>query len=384
MVNAELLADFYGAAIDRRRLSLALDGVRQRTNAMTATFHLFERTPERLRHRWQSSCSNTPKGANEMALLDELNPRTVADCNPETSGPSVLEDHYLPDSFQPDVRRWQDQLRSFGMGQFLAARIPLDGRHEVGVALHGRLAGGALEPDSRALLVELMPHVREAIGHVIRMEEQREQGSHALCALQELRHGMLTCDATGRITAMNAAAAQLLSWACGSGMARDFDTGCQLPRALLTRAAQGERVIRWQGSGGVLQVCVKPLACADDNAKLLRKNHNSCQVRESGPDTGWVFTLADPAETITVDAEYLARAFDVTQAEALLLRHLAQGGDVSEFAARRDVSIHTARSQLKALMSKTGTTRQADLVRMALGGPLAFISTGKDLVHFSN
>ncbi|MBB4614027.1 helix-turn-helix transcriptional regulator [Novosphingobium taihuense] len=374
MVRAELLADFYGAAIDRSRLTAALDSVRLRTNAMSATFHLFERTPERLRHRWQSSCSNTPQAANQMALLDELNPRTVAHCNPEMSGPSVLEDHYLPDSFQPEVRRWQEQLRSFGMGQFLAARITLDGRHEVGVALHGRIEGGPLDPESRDFLIDLMPHVREAVGHVLRMQELRQGQGHLLGALDHLRHAILTCDGAGRITSINSSAVRLLGKASETCQSSRFRPGATLPRSLMARVVSGERVLRWQGGAQELQVCAMPLGMAQaGDALLLSLDCAKAPVGTTG-SPGWVLALADPEDPPAVHAEDLARSFGISHAEALLLRHLALGGDLGEFAALRDVSIHTARSQLKALMAKTGASRQAELVRMALGTPGACMS----------
>ncbi|MBF9149614.1 helix-turn-helix transcriptional regulator [Novosphingobium jiangmenense] len=376
MIEAELLANFYGAAIDRARLTAALDGVRQRANAVSATFHIFERTPDRLRHRGQSSCSNTPIGADEMALLDELNPRTVALCNPACSAPSVLEDHFLPDSFQPEVRRWQEQLRAFGMGRFLAARITLDSAHEVGVAVHGHVAGDPLDPGTSEFLVNLMPHVREAVGHAVLVEAQRQSQLHMSHALDHLCHAVLTCDATGRITSINASAARLLGQACGTPSMAGLRVGDHVPRSLLARVKGGERVLRWQGSSQLLQVCAMPLgpgASADALSAAIDRSH--VQLR-SVSGTAWVIALADVEEAPSVEAGDLARSFDITHAEALLLRHLACGGDIGDFAATRGVSIHTARSQLKALMAKTGASRQADLVRMALATPAARFSEG--------
>lgn len=66
----------------------------------------------------------------------------------------------------------------------------------------------------------------------------------------------------------------------------------------------------------------------------------------------------------------LRSAYGLTQAEALLAVALCRGTSLGEFAAERGISIHTARTQLRALLSKTRTERQADLVGLLSG--LAF------------
>lgn len=60
----------------------------------------------------------------------------------------------------------------------------------------------------------------------------------------------------------------------------------------------------------------------------------------------------------------LARSYGLTVAECALAKHLFEGRSVSSFADTRGVSIHTARNQLRSLMSKTDTTRQIELVSL--------------------
>ncbi|MBB3861289.1 DNA-binding CsgD family transcriptional regulator/PAS domain-containing protein [Novosphingobium hassiacum] len=361
-MQAELLSDFYGTAVDHARLTSALDKVRLRTNAMSATFHLFERTPERLRHRWQSSCSNTPAQMDRMALLDDLNPRTIAEYNPERTAPSLLEDHYLPDSFQPEVRKWQEQLRVFGMGRFLAARITLDAKREVGIALHGRIDGSALDEASSAFLMELMPHVREAVGLSASIAADRQTQRYVYSAMDGLRHGIITCDAQGTILSINPAAAALLSRACDQCAMGRFRIGGTVPRSLLGREDPGRRgrIFRWNAGLRELHVSTTKLHGIADQER-------SPFLGEG--DAGWIVVLADlSARPAMATADYVL-TFGISQAEAQLLSHLVMGGDVADFAIQRDVSIHTARSQLKALMSKMSASRQSDLVRLALAAP---------------
>lgn len=60
----------------------------------------------------------------------------------------------------------------------------------------------------------------------------------------------------------------------------------------------------------------------------------------------------------------LGRLYDLTASEALLALHIADGGDTGGYAAARRVSRHTVRNQLQAVFDKTGTRRQAELVRL--------------------
>lgn len=62
--------------------------------------------------------------------------------------------------------------------------------------------------------------------------------------------------------------------------------------------------------------------------------------------------------------ERLGRLYELTASEALLALHIADGGDTGGYAAARQISRHTVRNQLQAVFDKTGTRRQAELVRL--------------------
>lgn len=87
--------------------------------------------------------------------------------------------------------------------------------------------------------------------------------------------------------------------------------------------------------------------------------------------SGWiVLRVADTAARRAPSPAVLRSAYGMTQAEALLAVALCRGASLGDFAAERGISIHTARTQLRALLSKTRTERQADLVGLLSG--LAF------------
>jgi DNA-binding CsgD family transcriptional regulator len=69
------------------------------------------------------------------------------------------------------------------------------------------------------------------------------------------------------------------------------------------------------------------------------------------------------------DAQHLQQMFDLTSAEAELVKLLAQGMSLQACADARAVSISTARAQLSAVFSKTGTSSQAQLLSVVLAMP---------------
>ena len=64
------------------------------------------------------------------------------------------------------------------------------------------------------------------------------------------------------------------------------------------------------------------------------------------------------------DTTLLHGLFHLTAAEANLTRELATGETLQQIATRTGRSIHTLRVQLRSILAKTGTHRQADLMRL--------------------
>jgi DNA-binding CsgD family transcriptional regulator len=76
--------------------------------------------------------------------------------------------------------------------------------------------------------------------------------------------------------------------------------------------------------------------------------------------------LTDLQQAPAPDPDLLARAFDLTRAEARLAALVAAGAAPSQAAAALGVGRGTVRSQLKAVFAKTGTHRQSELAALLL------------------
>jgi DNA-binding CsgD family transcriptional regulator len=79
--------------------------------------------------------------------------------------------------------------------------------------------------------------------------------------------------------------------------------------------------------------------------------------------------ISDPERRTPLSADLLAQLFRFTAAESRLAMALLAGAEPAEYATANGVSLATVRTQLRALLAKTGTRRQAELVRLLGGVP---------------
>ena len=71
--------------------------------------------------------------------------------------------------------------------------------------------------------------------------------------------------------------------------------------------------------------------------------------------------------------ELVQSLFDLTAAEARVARLLASGDRLDDIAASEGVLRNTVRSQLQAVLEKTGSSRQQDVVALLGGTSIARI-----------
>ena len=98
------------------------------------------------------------------------------------------------------------------------------------------------------------------------------------------------------------------------------------------------------------------------------------QLRAAGPDSdderpAFALVISDPNRAIELDHSALCRLYGLTPAEGRLAALLASGKHIESAAGLLGVSIHTVRTHLKHIFSKTETSSQSDLVRLILSAP---------------
>ena len=266
--------------------------------------------------------------------------------------------------------------REYMKPQGLAVESPLchvmasaEARPLAGVVIYRREGCRAFGPADFELLDLLVPHLGLAYRMHCRLGDARHE-QHALREVMDrLPSGVILLGKDSRVVLTNRSADQILALADGIQLDRGRprladplqDRAFQelLEEAVRTRALRGKSygktmsVVRPSGRRSFASM-VGPLLAPPPGTNL----------REAVA----ILFIADPEGSQISTTEVLEGLYDLTPAEAELLRLLAEGNSLEEVADRRGVTMNTARSQLKQVFAKTDTRRQGELVRLVLTG----------------
>lgn len=234
-----------------------------------------------------------------------------------------------------------------------------------------RFARGDSEPaftdEDKKTLHRLVPHIQQAASvHAVINRANSERDLYA-GTVDQLSLGTIILGDKGVILSSNQLATELLDDGNGiyvhAGQIRLSDPSAnaefQVQRTASEAASLGDgatiahalRVPRSSGSQH-LGLVVKPIASAEWSGG------------PSEPRTA-VF-ISDPQRQTDTSNDILSELFGLTPAEARLSILMAQGRSLAEAAEVLGVTQNTVRAQLKAIFSKTGATRQAELVGLIL------------------
>jgi DNA-binding CsgD family transcriptional regulator len=175
-------------------------------------------------------------------------------------------------------------------------------------------------------------------------------GEALLDLYERMKCGAVLLDPSGSILCLNAAAERCLTQHNGSAGPQIRQEPQQVMRALR------------QLLGGSIRLEALPQAprALRSSERPLIAYMRTCPGPE-GQVTA-LLVLLDLDECLEPDANILQEIFGLTKAEARLALRLACGETLEDIAEEHDVSISTARVQLKSIFAKTGTSRQAELV----------------------
>lgn len=254
-------------------------------------------------------------------------------------------------------RRWlKPQGLEGGMGAML--RRHADGR--VALACLVRAAGRApyAEPELRVLRT-LLPHLRRALQIEERLRDVRARRRLSEGLLERLGVAAALVDGGGRLIWVNRPCAALLRSPGPLEASRGHlvaAEGDELRRAI------AEATHPKKARGGLLRV--------GDGPDGLGVTLWPVPPDEGERGPGHALVVVKPVGGgRRLSVEVVADLHGLTRTEATVAVALAEGADVRRIAGERGVSSETVRSQVKAVLAKTGCTRQAELVRLLLSGP---------------
>ena len=289
-------------------------------------------------------------------------PRTATLIRP---GAVVDGDELIDRSDLRATEYYNDFARPNGLTRVLVGTIAMHGPFVSVLSLIRDEGAGEHSTENRRLLGALMPHLSRAIQIHRRLLPVSVLDGAAVDALDCLSAGVILLDEQGRTIFVNRAAERLVR-------ARDglcIEHGCLgavLPqerdalRLLVMQAARrsaGESL----HAGGALSIS-RPSMRRPYNLLVtpLGRRHTSLH----GPDAAVAVFVSDPEDRVLGETGALVRLFRLTPAEARLAAAVATGAPLGDVADTLRIGLETARTQLRSVFAKTGTTRQAELVRI--------------------
>jgi DNA-binding CsgD family transcriptional regulator len=215
-------------------------------------------------------------------------------------------------------------------------------------------------------LRELMAHIRRALrAHTEHARLHAERASLA-AALDHLPLALIVVDRHHRVHLSNRDGSSLLARRDGLILDREGLHGSRPEDDARLRRALVEVC---NGAPGAATGRTLTLARTSGRAPLRAR-----VLRVPVPEGGSAESLAllfvsDREAEVELPTAALSCLYGLTPAETALVRELANDRSIQEAAVRLGITIGTARQRLVQIFDKTGTTRQASLVRLVLTGP---------------
>jgi DNA-binding CsgD family transcriptional regulator len=226
--------------------------------------------------------------------------------------------------------------------------------------------------DERRFMALLSPHFRRAamIGDLL--DHERVQTAAFRTALERLQTPVILVDSASHILFANVVAQSLLEV---GEMVKSVNR-CLVPRNAATAFALSDAVLRAgggdadlgsRGIGIPLTVAGQPSAVA---YVLPLKNRDIRAVFNSA--VAAVFIATSDAG-VPPPQQVLATLYDLTPAEARVMAMMGAGVSTAFAAEQLNVTENTVKTHLARVYSKTGVTRQSEMVKLvgALAPPVA-------------
>ncbi len=198
--------------------------------------------------------------------------------------------------------------------------------------------------------------------YLIPYEENDTVQKQALHVLDRLPVNLIMTDQNGKIVFTNKGADDLLAHQEG-----------------IEKSAQGHLIFKDARNNTALYQKIRAASSSSED-----KGEDSSLRTQIGDDqlvsiivpltdrrgsSGAAIFMRNEKERSLINGPVLRALYDLSAAECDLVIALSSGLTVNEIAEKKKLSLHTVRTQIKNIYSKTGFKRQSDLIKAVLTGP---------------
>jgi DNA-binding CsgD family transcriptional regulator len=238
----------------------------------------------------------------------------------------------------------------------------------IALTIQGTKRRGQFDERDGERIQPLIPHLRRALEIRDRLETAQLRTDTLAKSVNNVSFGVMVLDAMGHLLEANSVAEQLLQ--TEPGIRRNAD------KTLSLREPAGTDLYRWIVAG------TPPISSHNGLLHVQRSNGSPISVLVTrlpstaswlGYDPRWVLLLFDPDRRVQASTEIIARDLGISEREAEIAALLVAGYDLRAITAMLNISVHTVRTHLKSIFSKTGLRSQAELIQRIANGPALVI-----------
>jgi DNA-binding CsgD family transcriptional regulator len=293
-----------------------------------------------------------------------LDPSTTSHVLAEIGEPIATADFMPYDEFL-ETRFYKEWVRPQQLADFVTAVLE---RSATGAALFGVFRherDGPADEEMRRCMRLIIPHIRRAalIGRVIDLKTA--EADSLADTVDGVSAGMFMVDASARIIHANASGHAMLA----QGSLLRAVGGKLAPND--ASAEQGLNEVCAMADGGDAAVGVKgiaiPLTASDGEryvAHVLPLTSGARRRAGSTYAAAAAVFVHKPALDSPPPQEVMGKLYKLTPTELRVLLAIVEVGGVPEVAEALGIAGSTVRTHLTQLFAKTGTKRQADLVKL--------------------
>jgi DNA-binding CsgD family transcriptional regulator len=251
--------------------------------------------------------------------------------------------------------------------RMMGATLLTEGSVSTVVSVSQPYSEGEFDATQTQLFAALIPHLQRAVQLRLRLAALAGPPTNSAEMWNRLPHAVLLVDARAEVIFANQAAARMLD--AGDGLSLDRD-------GLKAETTEDTRRLR-----RTIADCAEPpseLGGAGHRLRLSRRDRGplTMLVIPHRTQLTWIDILRPTAILFITEAEQAAvlrserfsQDFGLTRAEAVFAVEISKGDGLQATASRLGVSLTTVRTHLAHVFDKTGTRRQAELVRLILQG----------------
>ena len=364
IVENSVISSIYDAALDEKLWAAALRAIREAVGAeVSALFHRDMTTV-------MKQCAFAAFSGWTADLLDDykeyygsLDGRRlpIAALRP---GHVFVDDREMRFSDIEGSEIFEDFYRAAGFGHSMAM-VLFGSRERSGIlSVHRNLAGSAFPEPDVAFFERLTPHVIRALQLHRQLRRAEVLAEGLAFTLDHFPLPVLLVDDERTLRHMNTAAAEVLrrpGWPLRVTAGR-LET--RLPRhdALLRRELANAASLAWDRGGPATSILRLEMAGVEGTVAVMVSPLRDGGAMGMPAEPLTAVFMSDPAQSLRLDTEMLARQFGMTPAEARIATSLAKGESLDEAASARGISIETARTLLKPATAKAEVRTQGQLI----------------------